>query len=104
MQYDFKDFLPVGVFYVRGGQLEIQQYPKVTIPAKGMGQRAKGALLHRVSPRDPQVWNFSTDTWIMDHMEAVKLFMSRKVPLLNAQHSVSEAELIEHELRQYSDG
>lgn len=55
MQYDFKDFLPVGVFYVRGGQLEIQQYPKVTIPAKGMGQRAKGALLHRVSPRDPQV-------------------------------------------------
>lgn len=46
MQYDFKDFLPAGVFYVRGGQLEILQYPKVTIPAKGMGmsRSAKGAL------------------------------------------------------------
>lgn len=30
--------------FVRGGQLEILQYPKVTILAKGIGRSAKGAL------------------------------------------------------------
>lgn len=44
MHHDVNDFLPVGVFYVRGGQLEILQYPKVKILDKGRGRSAKGAL------------------------------------------------------------
>lgn len=44
MHHNTNDFLPAGFFYVRGGQLEILQYPKMTILAKGMGRSAKGAL------------------------------------------------------------
>lgn len=44
MHHDVNDFLPVGGFYVRGGQLEILQYPEVKFLAKGRGRSAKGAL------------------------------------------------------------
>lgn len=83
MHRDFNDFLPVGVF-----MSEVDNW-KFCNTLKWQSW-LKEHLLYRVSPIDPQVWNLPTDmlkAWIWIIWKLLKLFMSRKVPLLNGQHS-----------------
>lgn len=67
--------------------MEILQYPKVTIQAEGVGRSAKETLaLWSLSNRPSLLklkfpYRYVKGSFIKDHMEAVKLFISGKKPL-----------------------
>ena len=74
-------------FYVKGGKLEILQYPKVTVQAKGVGRSAKGTLALQNSSNRPSLlklkspYRYVKSSYVKDYMEAAKLFISGKKPL-----------------------